>query len=497
MRIATKITLAVTVWTVLVLVLYGWLKHQEEHALMEQDLFEECLLAVNLVRPSLEEAHLRGGLPAVESLLTSVRAQPDDLGLRLVHPEDLTGHAPSLPLPRLHAAKHQGDAGPIFVRPESGERRMFVYVPIPAFGEGWLVEASASRQDDTLRENEAIWETTFLSAIIAIVSMVLAGLTGWWQVGSRVQSLASMARAAGEGVDPQRVPTDSDDELGALSREMNRMADMLQHMRATNEAETSLRTRLAEDLRHADRLATIGMLMSRVAHEIGTPLNVVAARARRIERGQVEGEAARTNARIAAEQADRIRDIIRGLLDYSRKETARARVAPRLLCERALLMVDGLARSREVIVRELVQEGLDSPGIPELVVDGTLIEQALVNLLVNAIHASPPGGEVEMRLAHGHFPPPDGGAPREVVRIEVADQGPGVPDEVRQQIFQPFFTTKPPGEGTGLGLSITVSIIAEHGGWIEVHKGREAGALFAVCLNPAPPEPTLPPTERG
>jgi signal transduction histidine kinase len=114
------------------------------------------------------------------------------------------------------------------------------------------------------------------------------------------------------------------------------------------------------------------------------------------------------------------------------------------------------------------------------------VNQVVMNLIVNAIDASPEGGTVVVRTAAEERPAGAGGADDgptgSVVRIEVADNGTGIPPALLDRIFDPFFTTKPPGEGTGLGLSISYGIVHDHGGKIEVESEEGQGALFRVTL---------------
>jgi signal transduction histidine kinase len=119
-------------------------------------------------------------------------------------------------------------------------------------------------------------------------------------------------------------------------------------------------------------------------------------------------------------------------------------------------------------------------------VDAGQIQQVLVNLIVNAFHAMPRGGRVELGLRRESRRPPDQvEAPeREMISLHVADEGEGIPKENLHQIFDPFFTTKDVGEGTGLGLSIAYGIIQEHGGWIEVESGPGKGSRFSIYLPP-------------
>jgi signal transduction histidine kinase len=114
-------------------------------------------------------------------------------------------------------------------------------------------------------------------------------------------------------------------------------------------------------------------------------------------------------------------------------------------------------------------------------VDAGQLQQALTNLVVNAVHVSPEQSTVEVSVTRGVAKPPEGGE-REVAVIKVVDQGSGIPPEVRDQIFDPFFTTKPVGAGTGLGLSVTRDIVIEHGGWITVDTAPGAGTTFGIHL---------------
>ena len=118
-------------------------------------------------------------------------------------------------------------------------------------------------------------------------------------------------------------------------------------------------------------------------------------------------------------------------------------------------------------------------------VDAGQIQQALANLILNGIQAMTDGGAVEVVVAAPAFarPPADHDlADGRYLRIDVRDQGPGIPDENRTYLFEPFFTTKEVGEGTGLGLALAYGIVREHGGWISVESSPGAGSVFTIHL---------------
>jgi signal transduction histidine kinase len=319
--------------------------------------------------------------------------------------------------------------------------------------------------------------------LLLILLGVSAGVAGWWLIGSPIERLSRQAEAVGAGECAGRLGWRRADELGDLAVATDRMSERLAALVRNLEAETASRARAEAQLRHADRLATVGTLAAGVAHELGTPLNVIAVRAEMI--GDAEGvpDAVRDGARIVGEQADRITAILEQLLEFARPSKPRmADLDPAaLLREVAALLgpVAAKARGRLVVL----------PGEAGLVVraDRGLLQQALLNLVMNGIQAGP-GGDVELGADRVEAARPDdpAGAVRRWVRLTVRDHGGGVPLEVRDHLFEPFFTTKPPGEGTGLGLSVTWGIVRDHGGFL-AFEDAGPGARFALHL-PDPAE---------
>jgi signal transduction histidine kinase len=157
----------------------------------------------------------------------------------------------------------------------------------------------------------------------------------------------------------------------------------------------------------------------------------------------------------------------------------RAPVDVASLVEKTLSLVQPLADKRQ-----LTLDFHAAPGLPKPSVDEGQIQQVLLNLVVNAIHASDHPGTVvvDISVANTTAPADLGGAKGEYLCLSVADQGVGIPPEIRPRIFEPFFTTKSVGEGTGLGLSVAYGIVREHGGWIDVQSAAREGSRFFVYL---------------
>jgi signal transduction histidine kinase len=193
----------------------------------------------------------------------------------------------------------------------------------------------------------------------------------------------------------------------------------------------------------------------------------------------VPAEEAPESCKIIASQADRVTVIVRHLLDFARRRTPnRAEADLRELSERAALLLASLARKSNVKV--VFDE--DSNRV-QAKVDASQIEQAVTNLVINAVHAMPKGGTVTVATRNTRAAPPS--APeeeRDCAVIEIRDEGEGIPETHLDRIFEPFFTTKGVGEGTGLGLSVTHGIIEDHEGWMTASSELGKGSVFTLYL---------------
>ncbi|HZT19736.1 MAG TPA: PAS domain S-box protein [Dongiaceae bacterium] len=222
-----------------------------------------------------------------------------------------------------------------------------------------------------------------------------------------------------------------------------------------------------EQLRRTERLAELGMLASGMAHEIGTPMNVILGRAEYLLSRTKEEPTKRGLETIVA-QVERITKIMNQLLAFARR-----RPAERRPLDLRKSVADCLDVIQERVRRHRIRVETDLPAdLPPVLADADQVSQVLLNLMLNAIQAMPEGGTLRLALARG-----DG-----TVTIQVGDTGHGIPEEALSKIFLPFYTTKEVGKGTGLGLTVVHGIIQEHGGTITVESRVDQGTTFTVAL---------------
>jgi len=229
----------------------------------------------------------------------------------------------------------------------------------------------------------------------------------------------------------------------------------------------SERKRLEMQLRRAERLAELGTLASGMAHEIGTPMNVILGRAEYLlQRATDEGMKKGLTTIIT--QVERITKVMKQLLAFARRRSPEWRTV-----DLGEIVDDTLEMFQERIAESCItiDKAIES-SLPPVRADRDQLIQVLINLVMNSIHAMPEGGQLKLSLAR------EGSS----VCLGLADTGQGMPEEIRSKVFEPFFTTKDFGMGTGLGLTVVKGIIEEHGGTIDVESIVDKGTIFWIRL---------------
>jgi len=294
----------------------------------------------------------------------------------------------------------------------------------------------------------------------------------------------TMARA-GAGDLAARAAVFRSDEMGEVARGFN---DMLERLSGFNQAleervaavttalDRSHEERLdsyrqmlvlRDALAEADRLATIGQTAASVAHQVGTPLNLISGHVQlMLEQHDLDPDLAR-RLHLVLEQIGRVSDAIRGLLEHTRRPGEAARIDVGTLLD----SIVNLMRPRLTAGRVALETDL-SPLLPKIWGQRDELEMALLNLVSNALDAMPGGGVLRVSTTSADSQ----------VTIVLSDSGAGIPPELLPRVFDPWVTTKPEGRGTGLGLSITRDVITRFGGTVDVASEPGHGATFTIRM---------------
>ena len=293
--------------------------------------------------------------------------------------------------------------------------------------------------------------------------------------------LMKQAKRIGEGDFSADHLITGDDELAEMAHTMNDMCTRLLIAHDKIKFEYDARLRTLDQLRHTERLSTFGLLSADIAHEIGTPLNVVDGRAKMIIKGSLSQEEMVACAVIILNQAERMTTIIRQLLDFTRRPERHISLENIAFHIRQVFqLLDPMASKQQVSFTMSIPDD----ATVMLSVDGPQIQQVLTNLLMNSVQAMPNGGKVHVSVTNETLADTgdDGQKLQKYMKIRITDEGEGIPPENLEHLFTPFFTTKKIGTGTGLGLSIAHGIVEEHTGWIDVESSNQQGTSFSVYL---------------
>ena len=482
MRLVRKLTLALLAAFAVIFAVQGWLSMREFADAYEADISRDHRVMGRALAAAVASSLREHGPNSAVSMIAEADARELQTEIRWVHLDAPPGspNAPALPRAQVVPAELGHDVSQV-ERSRGDHGMVYTYTPVLLNGRvAGDIELSQSLEGEQRFIRVRFLHELFVAAALVVVCGFVAWVLGVRLVGEPVRKLAEQARRVGAGDLSSRITLRQHDELSLLAEEMNAMTDNLAEARVQLESETAARLAAIEQVRHADRLATVGQLASGIAHELGTPLNVVSGHAAMIASGEVSAEPEiRDTACVIQEQTHRMVGILRQLLDFARrKSTERSPADLVKLARETVAFLEPLAAKRGVSVHIVDRE----PEVPAEVGTGQ-IEQVMTNLVMNAIQASPPGAQVDVAVSTRKLAPREGErGERRCACVEVRDRGAGISEEVRARIFDPFFTTKPVGEGTGLGLSVAYGIAADHGGWIDVASEAGLGTVFTVWL---------------
>ena len=367
----------------------------------------------------------------------------------------------------------------------NGERYLDILAPVSEPGGPQFIKVryiisfrSLEERLSGIKEEFLLLAGFFMAVGIAAAAFFSAKLT------NPILELKEGAAEIARGNLDHLVSIKTKDEIGELGGAFNFMAKSLKtHRKDLEEANKSLLAandelrELQKELIRSERMAAVGELAAGLSHEIDNPIGVILGFAELLLEDVPAGDPRREDLQTIVDESKRCKRIVRGLLDFSRPPVLG--VIPTGVDEVVHRTVEA-AKSQRLF--RMIRFDLSlSGGLPDVMADPDRLRQVFMNLLINAAQAMPDGGEIAIASRQR---PEDG-----VVEVFFRDTGAGIPAGDLKKIFQPFYTTKKPGEGTGLGLAICVRLLEEHGGSIRAESEPGKGSIFVVSL---PLEPTTP-----
>ena len=480
MKLAIKIAIAVTLVIAVVLGLDSYLRVQRQFATFEKDTRRDHLSMGRATAAAIAEAWKSYGESLAMELIRKIGNQTSRVTVHWIPFDPVSGGLQDLP-----AVDRQrllsGRAVSIVREDLSNRKRMDTYVPISPKGKiAGFIEISESLSSQSEHIRSAVvrsWVITLTAILICAAATILLGL---YFIGRPIRKLVQQAVKIGRGDFESRLAFKQRDEISELSEAMNTMATKLKTAVQRIESETKAHLETLEQLRHADRLKTVGQLTSSVVHEVGTPLTVITGRAKMIQCAEAEGDEARDCARIIVEQAEKVTLTVRQILDFARVHAKEKKIQDLSLTVRQMAELLNPVAVKAGIYLECRKDLRTAYAR----VDENQIQQVLANLIINAIQATPSGGHVTLGIDEENAVPPEDASmiPIAVWAVSIKDDGCGIPEGSFPRIFESFYTTKTAGNGTGLGLPISKEIIRDHGGWMRVESTPKKGSTFIVYL---------------
>ncbi len=488
MKLGTKLTVYISFLIILVLAGYGSFDILSRRDILVRKIRAEARSTGRTLEVSLERASLPQETEYIQGMIDAVSEQGRTLGVivyyqagdTVIRSRSLTGGVARI-LDSIKAAITENRPQEEFGVYEKNPVFFYVFPLKDRFGKS--IGGVSILQQASFMEREienAKWNilATIFVLIGGMVALVLWGARKW--VTEPISKLMEGTKELAKGNLGHQIDLKRKGELSELAGAFNQMAADLQKARQRVFEEAETRLELERTLRQSEKLATVGQLASGLAHEIGTPLNIISGRAELTKKKPDDRGGVEKNQDMILCQAGKITRIIHQLLGFVRKKRPE---------HKAQNIHELLETTLDFLNHQIENKGVkvtvDIPAdVPAVAGDGDQLQQVFLNLILNAIQAMPDGGILRLSAsvrAVSRVGLQDSKKKYVVVRVE--DTGIGMEREVLQNIFNPFFTTKV--TGTGLGLMVSHGIVQDHEGWVEVESEVGKGSTFKVYL-PAP-----------
>lgn len=498
MKLGTKLTLSLVLSVILTMTIHGYLSVQQE----EDETIREIRVGMGgftrAVQATLAHVYADNrNLTATQEFLNAVGPRGNIHGIvlydlngnrvaystSLKYPDDFPqlNPRPILDIDPRPALRNSKDREGYLSRSET-----LIYYRIEpiADSEGRLVGAFVlARHGPQLmvsvheRRNRIIGTTVILIILLSALMRTIVRRNVTVPINQLIERITEISK----GNWTQRIETSGASELSLLANEFNLMSERIEMGYRKLVEEQREKIKLEKNFRQSERLASVGQLAAGLAHEMGTPLNIIGGRAEHLLRRQRTPEETRENIEIIRGQIDRIAALVRQLLQFSRrKEPIFRDIDLNTLMANVKNLLEHKLAAQNVHV-EVNKAGIEWPTIRA---DADLMQQVFINLFLNSLHAMKPDGNITIaaEVTRNGSPSEAAASTGDWLKISFEDDGAGIAPENLDRIFDPFFTTKDVGEGTGLGLTVSYGIVKDHEGEIKVESEFGKFTRFLIYL---------------
>jgi signal transduction histidine kinase len=485
MSVIYKLVLSLFALSLVVFGVYGtYHLHTEARDLRNAVEQETRLLAYSLL-VSVENALRDHQTEDVQKLLEQLeRIEPSiDVRIYIQNRSVIRSDAESLAWPEkveqaLYQAAKEGETKQFYF-PANEPSLVILSLPFSEASTTLRGNLAVVRSLQTMNEDLSKTKNYILFSFITFIlfTSLLCFFLGHVYISLPLQKLRQAMRTFRSGTEPQEpLPVTGKDELSSVTKEFNRMTAELFSAYRQLDAETQHRRQLQRALQDADKLITIGQLSAGLAHEIGSPLQIVNGRARALAQCNEDFEEVHRIANILVNQTDRITRIVQRLLDFTPRHSSEPTVCDPIQAIAEVIDMLGFEARRKGVTITFVHPEL----LPLVLLNKDSIQQIVLNLLTNALAAIDNTGTVTIELSRVPIPNADLTIP--ALRLTVGDTGSGIALKDLPQLFEPYFTTRGKQGGTGLGLAVVKTLVAEMKGTIVAESELGKGSLFILHL---------------
>lgn len=485
MSIIYKLTLSLFALSLLVFGIYGTYQLRTEAQDLRDDVEQETRLLTYSLLISVGNALRDRQTEDVQELLQQIeRLKPSiDVRIYIQNRTVIRSGAESLAWPEeveqtLQQTALDGEMKQYYF-PDDEPDFLILSLPFNKTSTSLQGNLAVVRSLQKMKEDLSKTKTYILWSFFSFVlfTSLLCFFLGHVYISRPLQKLRQAMQAFRNSTEPpEPLPVKGKDELSSVTQEFNRMTAELFSAYRRLDAEMQQGRQLQRALQEADKLITIGQLSAGLAHEIGSPLQIVNGRARALANCAEHPDDVRRLAEILVVQTDRITRIVQRLLEFARRSPPE-----RVHCDVAVAIAEVLDMLRYEVRRRDIELSFTHPEqLPFMLTNRDGVQQIVLNLVGNALASIPDAGTITVDLREAPLTRAIETVP--ALRLSVTDSGKGIAPEHVSQLFEPFFTTRGGQGGTGLGLAVVKAIITELRGTVVVESQPDKGSCFIVHL---------------